>query len=276
MRMAVLFLALVNGALFAGDAAPALPGADGFTVKASGLRLVAPAQHNPALRPPFDATPGATVALVLHAPNGGLVKLDKLGSALSVFADDKGQDLTRRPANVKEGEQAGVVGLHLHAEVTPDGKFCALEAYAPALPGAGATQIKLEGTLSVLVGSKKDEKTFKDIPLRDGSKFTLGEMELTLDDAGKPDDSLEPFGLTVRCFGAMDAIAALRFFKADGTELLARRSGTSTTAALGSLTEKWFYRFAERADVATIKVSTWSDLQKVKVPFKLQVGLGVE
>lgn len=273
MRMAVLLLALSSLAGFAGEAAPS---ADGFSVKASGLRLVTPVQNNPALRPPFDAAPGATVALILHAQNGGLVKLDKLGSTLSVFADDKGQDLTRRPANAKGGEQAGVVGLHLNAEVTPDGQFCALEAYAPALPTAGATLIKLEGTLSVLVGSKKDEKAFKDIPLRDGSKFMLGEVELTLDDAGKPEDSLEPFGLTVRCFGAMDSIAAIRFFKADGSELMARRSGTSTTAALGSLTEKWFYRFAERADVATIKVSTWADLQKVKVPFKLQVGLGVE
>jgi len=269
MRIASVFLALASAVVLSGEPAP-----DAYSVKALGLRLVAPGQPNPALRAPFDATPGATVALVLHAANGGLVKLDKFGSTLTVFADDKGQDLTRRAANTP-GEQAGVVGLHLNAEVTPDGKYCALEAYAPALPTAGSTQIKLEGTLSVLVGGKKDEKEFKEIPLRDGSKFKLGELELTIDDTGKPDDSLEPFGLTVRCFGAMDSIAGIRFFKADGTELMARRSGTSTTAALGSLTEKWFYRFAERSDVATVKVSTWADLQKVKVPFKLGVGLGV-
>src|ERR1700750_3348599 len=120
MRSAVLILAIASSFIVAGDAAP-----EAFSVKAQGLRLGGPGQAIPALRAPFDAPQGATVALLLHAPSGGLVKLDKLGSVLVVFADDKGQDLTRRAANVP-GDQAGVVGLHLNAEVTPDGKHCAL------------------------------------------------------------------------------------------------------------------------------------------------------
>ena len=49
-----------------------------------------------------------TVALVLRSEQGGLVKLDKLGSTLTLFSDDKGQNLTHRPSGA--GEQAGEGG----------------------------------------------------------------------------------------------------------------------------------------------------------------------
>lgn len=267
---AMSFLTALCLPLGAGEVVPSSP-----TVRALGLRLVAPATPHPVLRPPFDATPGTTVALLLHAPAGGMVKIDKLNSALTTFADDKGNDLTHRPAG-SPADQAGVVGLNIHAEITPDGKYCALEARAPALPATDATHIKLEGQITVIAGSKQAETEVKNVALRDGSKFTVGALELTIDETGKPEEGLEPFGLTVRAFGAMDNIATVRFFKADGTEIMARRNNVTSTAALGAHTEKWYYRFAERADVATLRVGVWTDLQKIKVPFKIQTGLGVK
>lgn len=271
--LAISFLIAPFFCLRAGEGAPEAPAAP--SVRAMGLRLVAPLAQHPVLRPPFDATPGTTVALLLHAPAGGMVKIDKLTSSLSTFADDKGNDLTHRPPG-SPVDQAGVVGLNIHAEITPDGKFCALEARAPALPASDATQIKLEGQLTVIAGSKQAETEVKNVALRDGSKFAVGTLELTIDETGKPDEGLEPFGLTIRAFGAMDNIASVRFFKADGTEIMARRSNVTSTAALGAHTEKWYYRFAERADVATLKVGVWTDLKKISVPFKIQTGLGVK
>ena len=246
-------------------------GEDEVKVEVSGLRIVAPVE-DAAVRA-FNWSPGTSVALLVKSPAGGLIQFDSKDSALSKFTDDKGNDLLAKPA--KPSTFFGTIGFSLFSKISADGKACALEVNSPSVPAKGSAAIKLEGVIALLTATQKKEHVLKDVPIRDGSKVNAGNLELTIQKVGKPEWGDEPLSLAFRATKELDEVAEIRFFKADGTEIKSRSTGSSKMGVLGSMTVEWYYNLAEKADAATIKVFVWTDLQKKKVPLSLSVDVGL-
>jgi hypothetical protein len=240
-------------------------------VSVSGLRVVAP-QADEAMHA-FNWRPGTTVALLIKSAAGGLIQFDQKNSAIARFTDDKGNDLLAKP--IQPRAAAELAGFGQYGRISKDGKTCAIEVTAPNPPAKGSTALKLQGIVAVLAATEKKEFIQKDVPIQDGSKVTAGTLELKLDKVGKTDRPEEPLALAFRASREVDELAEIRFFKADGTEIKARKVGDSLMALMGSTVVEWYYNLSERVDVATIKVFLWTDLQKKKVMFSLDVDVGL-
>ncbi len=239
----------------------------------NGLRVVAPVASDEKALAPFNWTPGTTISLLIQSPAGGLVQFDAKNSLLTKFSDEKGTDLLAQPAGEKPGTPPA--GFSMFPKVSDDAKYCAVEITSPALPAKGSTQIDVEGIVAVLCASTKSEQAAKDVALRNGSKFSVPGLEFTIDNVGKPDFGAEPLALTLRAYRDLDEVAEVRFVRADGGEIKARRTSTSKMGIFGNLTVEWCYSLAEKCDVATVKVYRWTDLQKKKLPFRLSVRVGL-
>jgi hypothetical protein len=263
MRSAIGFLLIIANVAWAGAAD------DEIKVEADGLRVVGLNKTGDESMRAFNWTSGTTISLLITSEKGGLIQFDAENSALAKFLDGKGNDMLTKPANYKG---FGRIGFSMFPRVSSDGKACNIEISSPNLPAKGTTQLKVEGVVTMLCASSKKEHVVTNVALKNGTKVTCPELELTIDNVAKPDFGDDPLGLTLRSKKKLDSVAEVRFFKADGTEIKARRTGTSQMGILGDLTVEWSYNFSEKADVATVKIYTWSDLQKKKVPFSLDVG----
>ena len=246
------------------------------SVEAYGLRVVGPLPKTVAderLRA-FNWSSGTTVSLLITAPGGGLVQFDHKNSALTKFIDAKGNDLL--PAPTKEAKTFGQPGFSLFPNISSDGKACVLEVTGQSIPAKDAGSIKLEGTLTLQIAKEKKEFVLKDIAVKKDSKLTAEKTELVIEKAGKPEWGDEPLGITLRSHNTdLDEVAEIKFFKADGTEIKARRTGSSKMGILGAMTVDWDYALKEAADAVTVKIYLWADLQKKKVPFILNVDVGL-
>ena len=241
-----------------------------ISVSSNGLRVIAEdIAPDRALRP-FNGDPGTSISLILTSLKGGLVQIDTKNSAISKFIDDKGTDLLTR----KDPGLMAPLGFSMY-RVSKDGKHAAMELNGPNAPAKGSAKLTIEGLLTVLCAKQTTEHIQRDVAIKNGSKITGPNLELTIDMVGKPDIGSEPVGLLIRAYKELDQVAEIRFFKADGTEIRSVRMGTAKMGILGNLTVEWNYNLAEKADTATVKLLLWSDLQKKRVPFKLDIDVGL-
>ncbi len=72
-----------------------------------------------------------------------------------------------------------------------------------------------------------------------------------------------------------DGVTEIKFFIPNGAEVKAVRTSSSTLSVQGQVKADWSYSFSERADTLTVKILTWSDMQKKRVKFDLTVDLGL-
>jgi hypothetical protein len=248
-------------------------------VEASALRVIAPyTTTDEALNAFGSRNPGTTVTLLITTPSDRLVHFDHQASSITKFADDKGNDLLARPAGPAAPTPEKIVpqGLALFPQIAKDGKACAIEVNAPLLPAKASTAIKLAGTVTMICASATKEIVQKDVPVKNGSKITTADLELSLVRVGKPDVGDEPLSLTLRSHKNLDDLADVKFFKADGTEIKSRSiGGISKMAVLGELTVEWSFNLAEVADAVTVKLYLWSDRQVKKANFDLTIGPGL-
>jgi hypothetical protein len=255
-------------------AADPKPGADGKViaiVKAPSHEQAAGVAED-ALRP-FGQLPGTTVALHVTCAKGGLIKFDLQNSAIGKFIDEKGNDLLAP----REGEarQIGNTAFGLSPSFSRDGRTCALELTAPNIPAKGSAFIKIEGVISMLTASETSELVQKDVALKNGGLVTLGKHDLSIEKIGKPLLGDEPFGLTIQSQTEMSDVAEIRFLKADGSAIPARRVSTSRTQIQGMLKIEWDYALSEKVEVAGVKLLLWSNLKTLRAPFSLALTPGL-
>ena len=237
-------------------------------VQAAGLRVVKAVQSSDERLQAFSAKPGTTVTLLVTSESGGFVSMDYAASSVNALTDDKGNDLLNSKTGLTQA-------LSPSAIVSRDAKACTVEVSAPSTPAKGSAALKLSGTISMLSASAKTEVVQKDIPVKNGSKISTPDVEMTLEKVGKPDVGDEPLSLTLHASKSLDSIAEIKFFRPDGKEIKSRSAGIAKMGVLGSLTVEWTFNLAENADALTAKVYFWTDLKKKKVDFDLNVQVGL-
>jgi hypothetical protein len=248
----------------AGEAEPA----PALTVSVVGVRVCKAAP----LAERVIWPPGTTVLLEVRSPFGELIRFDAADSALTKFVDDQGADLR---AKSEEPENKTLSGFGNAPKIAKDARTCLLEVSAPGVPGKGSRTVTLAGTVSMLCATQKQETVVPNVVLKNGTHIAGPKnLDLELEQVGRPDWGRDPFGLLLRSQRELDDVAEIQFFATSGHDLRATRTATSTMEVLGAVRAEWTYTLAEVAGEATVKIYTWADAAKKRARFELKVELG--
>jgi hypothetical protein len=228
-------------------------------VSAIGLRVVGPGlgANGTELRP-FNESPGTVVVLAVQPSGGsGIVDIDSRGGKVDAFADDKGQSLL----------EEGRVGPF--PKVAEDGSVAMVEVEVRARPSAGAASVTAQGTLSMTLAAGSKPVRASGVRLESGHAFKVGTAAMTIGEAKVEEESTRiTFGLAR---SVLTTIREVRFFDAKNAPIEARRSGSGYMNEKANLD----YEAKTKDKTVTIEFELWQNLRVVKVPFNVQVGLGV-
>ena len=242
--------------------------ADETTITVEGIRVVSKGYTGQEDMRAFSWTEGTTLSLLVFREGGGIVDFKKDDSELEVMTDDKGTDLTKTDRKSIWGVSAGFGGFPRRSD---DGKAILLEAAGPAVPKADATTINLKGKIILSVGKETKTTENKDTPIAIDSRIKAGEMELEISAVGKPSWGDAKLCITLKGKGDSSVIKEIQFLDASGKEVEAERSMTSSWGD----SFEWQYSLNEKINSANVKVTTWTDLRNVEVPFDIKTGIGV-
>ena len=238
------------------------------TVTVEGMRTVSGGYTGQEDMRAFSWTEGTTIALLVYREDGGLVEFKKDDSVLEAFTDDKGADLTKTE---KKSTWSTPAGFSAWPKISDDAKALMLEVIGPAAPKAGATTINLKGKIVVSVGKETSETENKDTALTIDSKVKAGDMELEISSVGKPSWGDAKLSINFKGKGDPSVIKEVQFFDEAGKEIESERSMTSSWG--GSF--EWQYNLMDKVGKANVKVTTWTDLKNIEVPFDIKATVGV-
>ena len=261
-RLGAIVVCAIAWLLLAADAPPAP------TVKVVGLEI-----HNPPEQKSehmFFGNKGVKLELLITDPNRAIVGMDSDASKITHFTDGKGTDLSKPDADNGFSQSP-----FQFPEMSEDGHSMTLSVASSRIPIAGATHIKLTGSVSLQCGA--DPKTVKtpDLALAKGTTLKLGDVPVSISEIGS--DSMgddNKMQVTFHATHALTAVKTIRFLKSDGSEIKSRYSGSSSMSFGGAGSFDSTYNLAEKVDKATVEVTWWGSLQTVELPLNLDVGLG--
>ena len=218
----------------------------------------------------FGVQPGTRVSLFVSMPGRYILDVDRGGSTLTKFADDKGTVLGK-PG--KAGEFDSWMGMS--APVAEDKQSCSPEIRSEKLPAAGATRLEIDASLAILCGA--DAKTASvEVALAKDTAVKLGSIDAKVGGVEAGDFGDMKLHVTFSSSQKFSAIRKLTFVGADGKEIKSEESGSGWEGGGdGPTTYSVTYGLAEKLDKATVKVDYWGKVETVTVPVKLNVGLGL-
>ncbi|HRX86935.1 MAG TPA: DUF1573 domain-containing protein, partial [Phycisphaerae bacterium] len=145
-----------------------------------GLRVVGEGYGGDNGLRPFNWAPGVTVALMVTAPDGGLIELDDDACKMEKLVDDKGTNLLVDP----QYSRAGISGM---ADVSDDGKALLAEINGGGVPVKGASSIHAVGAIAVRCAKEKKSHKAENVAVKADEKAAAGPVTFTLKEVGKPD-----------------------------------------------------------------------------------------
>lgn len=217
-------------------------------------------------------SPGVTVNLRVTAPERQIVGSYFSEATITSFTDDKGKNLL--PDNKDDGLLHPAEGIveTVHTRGTP---VMSVEVKSSKLPSKGATELKLVGKVVVKTASQSKELPKQNIKLQAGSKFDLGDLQVTVSDIGMEHSK---FVVTLDADHDLMAIASLEVFNKQGKRIDASLSDSTdfrdVKKHMVTLSERRL-TLDKRLDSATIKATCWTDLKTTEVPIDAKVGLGL-
>jgi len=257
------------------------PAADAPRVKVCGLRIVAKGygQGMSGLRP-LNGMEGASLAVLVHVPDGGLISFDKKASKLAQFVDDKGTNLlqpVRKAGRSRFQFGSGRPVFGPFPKISKDAKAAMMEISAGRVPAKGASKLTAKGTFVFKRATAKKTATHKNVALKPGAKIKAGPASFEVTKVGKPKWSMggAKFAVTLKTTQDLSMIAKIRFQDAAGKEIKARLGSTTTMGMFGARTVTREYHLSKKLDRATVVVEYWQDMQTVKVPFSVTASVGL-
>jgi hypothetical protein len=256
-------IALASAALVAAlgaqgrQAAPPPPSGPLPQVVAGGIQIaniVAP--KDDMMSRPFNSENGTKLVLWVKMPAGqGLIEIDDDGSLLQSFSDDKGTNLGGRIGSFPDEFKDGSGGT--------------VEISSTGLPAAGATRLVAEGTLALNVSSGVKPERVANVSIQNGRTFLLGKTSITVAEV-ETSGAEQKFTLKLPRV-VMEGIRDVKFFDAKGQALEGHRSGTGYMNDAGEMG----LTVTTALKTLTLEFEVWQGRRTIKVPFKVQTGLGV-
>ena len=245
-------------------------------VKVAGLKVVGPAykgegdeKNNSGLRA-FNWSSGTKVALLLKSAEKSIVLLDKDGSKVSTFGDDKGTDFTK----IKSRYSSRSVSFGFPQE-SKDGKALMVEVSSDGVPAAGAGYLMLKGELVVSVASASKLTKTKKLPVKKGTEVTVGEKAFKMSEAGKPKWGDAPLAITLEGKVSPKQFKEIKFFDVKGKEIEADESSSGSSGMFGKMTYTVTYNLKKKVEKVIVGFDEWTDLEVIKVPLDHKIGAGL-
>ncbi|MGE0434434.1 MAG: hypothetical protein AB7K09_12780 [Planctomycetota bacterium] len=233
------------------------------TSKVVGLKVSSEPYADEDEMRPFNDMPGTTLAVLIQLPGGGIIDLDRDHSKMTSLVDSTGKSLAGGSHD----------GMGHWPKVSADGKAALVEFSGKGRPAAGATFIRLVGTVRLTTATTKE--TFKlATELKTGNKITLGPMTYTIGNVGKPEWGDEPLEVTFANDGDDGVVAGLRFYDADGT-LIESKRGSRSRMSFGRMV-KCETSWSLSRDVRNVRIEldAWTDRKERDVPIDVRGSLG--
>lgn len=272
MKLYRLFSAFLLVLLFVRFCACAL--ADDTDLSITGLR-VARGRWSP--EEGWLAEKETSFTLQLIRRDQDIIGLDLEKCELKYFIDDKGSDLLKGDRKPAEGKK----NLELDGSRSGD-YFLYVRIWGPSLPHPEATKLRAEGKLVLSLGWQKTEVENRGVAVKAGSEINCGATMLKITKTGPPDVERHPWtknreSTLVRIEGENKANMDkdLQFSDESGNRLSASRVSMSTHGPdNGRISME--YILSGGARKVTVKASYWAEVRQVEIPFKIEMGIGIE
>ena len=247
------------------------------TAEVKGIRIITNDFPETLEFKPFNNAPtGTSLAVLIDAGGGQIVKIDVDASRISSFTDNKGTDLMKeKPQKKQEGGMMMMqpqMGFGAFPNISTDRKLAAVEITAPVVPAAAATALLIDAELIVSIGKQTKTSTVRNAPLKPG-KLNVPGHQISIKKVGKPDWGEEhelavTFGMTTK---SADMIAEIIFLDAANKKIEARQTSTMQMGDIAEIT----FDLPKKIETATIKFVMWDGLEQITIPLKQRVGLGL-
>jgi hypothetical protein len=233
----------------------------------------------------MGAHPGTSLAFWILDPDSRLVAFMQKESKIESFEDDKGTDLTELMPGHFTWSRFGVIRGN---RVSPGGYQ--VEVGGDSFPAPGATKISLKATLVFRRASSEKTIEEKNLPVASGKNITAGSLQLSVkalsEEKSRENESsyrssrgsYEPpetkMGISITSRAPLENIKDVRFFNPKGDEIKITMTGQSEEGAVLWKTYAKNYWLAEKHDEVTVKITYYENVETVKLPLKLETGLG--
>jgi hypothetical protein len=235
------------------------------TVRVAGLMINGPTRigdsqnEELAFRGSFAKT---RLALELHYPKGGLIDLQREGSTLVSFSDDKGTNL------LTEDDFGGP--FEMLPRISEDSRELLFVIGAKTLPNATAAQLRAQGSVRVMVADAKETHTSATLELVAGTPCEVGPFTFSVSSAG-PSEWSEAFSITLESKTDLSAIVRYALVDQDGNEIALQE--TMSMSGMGSWQQS--LDCEKPVETAQLRIECWTEPEIVDVPFEVRTGLGL-
>lgn len=209
---------------------------------------------------------------MLHLPGQFIAGVVSKEAQPDTFTDDKGTNLLDRGNDVEKRERPLDSVIPSSPIMSDYGEFFTIRWGAPGTPAAGATKLRLKGTVSVIVAKEKTAFEIKDGSLQKGIDLGFG----TLKTAKSPFDSKfeQRVNLYLTYVGSRPVIPEVLLIDKNNKQI---PRTLRPYLATGILQEKQFKATClpePLPDECTVRGSYFKTIEKIAVPFDIEVGLG--
>lgn len=227
------------------------------TIVVGGIQVAkVAAPKDEMLSRPFNSENGTKLVLWIQMSAGqGLIEIDEDASILQKFGDDKGTDLGGRFDNFPDEFKDGSGGT--------------LEISSTGMPAAGAARLTAEGTIALTVADGVKPQRIANLLIANGRTFALDKTTVTVAEVATSGGDLT-FDLKLPR-QVMEGIKDVRFFDAKGQPVEGRRTGSGYMNDAGEMS----LSVKTAVKTLTIEFDVWQGRRVIKVPFKVQAGLGL-
>jgi hypothetical protein len=229
------------------------------TVTVGGIqvaKVVAPKDEM--MSRPFNSENGTKLVLWIQMPAGqGLIEIDEDTSVLQRFSDDKGTDLGGRFEGFPDEFKDGTGGT--------------FEISSTGLPAAGAVRLMAEGILSLHVADGIKPIRVASFPLVNGRTVMLEKTTITVAEVETREGEVSFTLKLPRQVMEMIRDDEVRFFDAKGQAIEGSNTGS------GYMNQAAEMRFTVKGapKALTIEFDVWQGRRAIKIPFKVQAGMGL-
>ena len=241
-------------AVLAGFSATTAQEAQKPTLKVIGFLVVKVEEGVP--KRSQDREQGTRVVVRVDVPGRHIISFDTKASKVDYFSDDKNTDLTATEPGPKSLVKIDRTGLQV-------AKPNDLTFHAPLCPTAGATKVRIKGSVVAIVGKTEKETEKKDFTGNADLGFgTIAELKGTFG------------GTFLGTYVGDKPLKSISATDADGKPVTC----TITQAVVFGGAKKPAYRYSIRADRGvprnTLRVKYFEGTEEVTVPVDLEVGPG--
>lgn len=234
---------------------------------------------------------GTALKLLVTTKGAAILDFNRNDSVLANFTDNRGTDLKKAR---KKPQKSGGFSMGMSQQefgfphVSDDGTTLLMEVRGPQLPAAGSTKVSAKGHLALTLGSNLTSKRQANVPLKKGSKVTVGPVPFQIEKVKEGSGGSFGFSMggsnqkkvvrtiTLKANQEASAIEKINFYDSRGQKIETRSMGSSSMRGMGMVVEKRNIGLMKKADRVTVEIKWWKDHKKTKLPFNLQTGLGLE